>query len=93
MNDEHLYTEIYDSVTGDPFRVKSEMVSHYLNKVKKESKVVDSKLVFTGKWIPAFVKTKKEIIGSPSSGEIQQVAPVGQSKAGKRRRGRRGRKK
>ena len=92
-NDDHLYTVLYDSVTGDSFRVKTEMAGHYLTKLKKKSKIVNNKLVFTGEWIPAFVKTKNEIIGSPSSGETDRVAPDSQVKAGKRRRGRRGRKK
>mgnify|MGYP003153117055 CR=1 FL=1 len=68
-NDDHLYTVLYDSVTGAPFRIKTEMAGHYLTKSKRKSKVVDNKLVFTGEWVPAFVKTKKEIIGSPSSGD------------------------
>lgn len=92
-NDAHQYTTIFDSVTGAPFRVKNEMVGHYLEKAKRENQVVDNKLVATGKWIPAFVKTTNEIIGSPSSGKADKVAPVSQVKAGKRRRGRRGRKK
>ena len=90
-NDDHLYTVLYDSVTGAPFRIKTEMAGHYLTKSKRKSKVVDNKLVFTGEWVPAFVKTKKEIIGSPSSGETDRVAPDSQVKAGKRSR--RGRKK
>ena len=92
-NDDHLYTVLYDSVTGDSFRVKTEMAGHYLDKLKKKSKIVDNKLVFTGEWIPAFVKTKNEIIGSPSSSKVERVAPINQVKAGKRSRGRRGRKK
>jgi len=92
-NDDHLYTVIYDSISGDPFRVKTDRVGHYLSKVKRRSQLSGEKLVFSGKWIKAFVKTKQEIIGSPSSSEPKQIASVGQSKAGKRRRGRRGRKK
>ena len=92
-NDDHLYTTIYDSISGDPFRVKTEMVGHYLSKIKRQSELSGDKLVFSGEYIPAFVKTKQEIIGSPSSSEPKQIASVGQSKAGKRRRGRRGRKK
>tara|TARA_Y100000004_G_scaffold26041_4_gene26337 strand:- start:1301 stop:1624 length:324 start_codon:yes stop_codon:yes gene_type:complete len=92
-NDEHLYTTIYDSISGDPFRVKLEMVDHYLKKVKRQSKLQGKNIVFTGEWIPSFVKTKKEIIGSPSSSMAEGVAPQSQVKAGKRRRGRRGRKK
>ena len=92
-NDEHLYTTIYDSISGDPFRVKTDRVGHYLSKIKRESKLKGKELVFSGEYIPAFVKTKQEIIGSPSSSEPKQIASVGQSKAGKRRRGRRGRKK
>ena len=92
-NEDHLYTTIFDSVTGDPFRVKTERVGHYLTKVKKQSKLKGKQLVFTGEWIPSFVKTKKEIIGSPSSSVAERVAPQSQVKAGKRRRGRRGRKK
>tara|TARA_R100001463_G_scaffold56745_1_gene108852 strand:+ start:7 stop:330 length:324 start_codon:yes stop_codon:yes gene_type:complete len=92
-NEEHLYTTIYDSVSGDPFRVKTERVGHYLSKIKKESKLEGKQLVFSGEWIPSFVKTKEEIIGSPSSGKADRVAPVSQVNAGKRRRGRRGRKK
>ena len=37
-NDDHLYTVLYDSVTGDPFRIKTEMAGHYLSKLKKKSK-------------------------------------------------------
>ena len=92
-NDDHLYTTIFDSVSGDPFRVKTDRVGHYLSKVKRQSKLEGKELVFSGEYIPAFVKTKQEIIGSPSSSEPKQIASVGQSKAGKRRRGRRGRKK
>ena len=92
-NDDHLYTIIFDSISGDPFRVKTDRVGHYLTKVKKKSVLKGKELVFTGEWIPSFVKTEQEIIGSPSSSEPDQIASVGQSKAGKRRRGRRGRKK
>jgi len=92
-NDEHLYTTIYDSISGDPFRVKTDRVGHYLSKIKRRSELSGDKLVFSGEYIPVFVKTKEEIIGSPSSSEPKQIASVGQSKAGKRRRGRRGRKK
>ena len=92
-NDDHLYTTIYDSVSGDPFRVKTERVGHYLSKIKKESKLEGKQLVFTGEWIPSFVKTKEKIIGSPSSSVAKRVAPRSQVKAGKRRRGRRGKKK
>ena len=92
-NEEYLYTTIYDSVSGDPFRVKTERVGHYLSKIKKESKLEGKQLVFSGEWIPSFVKTKQEIIGSPSSGKTNGVAPVSQVNVGKRRRGRRGRKK
>ena len=92
-NDDHLYTVIYDSISGDPFRVKTDRVGHYLSKVKRRSELSGEKLVFSGEWIKAFVKTKEEIIGSPSSSETKQFATAGQSKAGKRRRGRRGRKK
>jgi hypothetical protein len=92
-DDDHMYTIIYDSTSGDPFRVKTDRVGHYLSKVKRQSKLEGKELVFSGEYIPAFVKTKQEIIGSPSSSEPKQIASVGQSKAGKRRRGRRGRKK
>ena len=92
-NDEHLYTTIYDSISGDPFRVKIERIDHYLSKIKKRSKLSGDKLVFSGEWIPSFVKTKEEIIGSPSSSVAKRVAPQSQVKAGKRRRGRRGKKK
>ena len=92
-NDEHLNTTIFDSISGDPFRVKIESVDHYLTKVRRQSKLQGEKIVFTGEWIPSFVKTKKEIIGSPSSSVAEGVAPQSQVKAGKRRRGRRGKKK
>tara|TARA_R110002153_G_scaffold91661_1_gene223203 strand:- start:221 stop:547 length:327 start_codon:yes stop_codon:yes gene_type:complete len=92
-NNDQLYTIIYDSVSGDPFRVKTDRVPHYLSKIKRKGVVEGEKLVFSGDWVKAFVKTKEEIIGSPSSGKINGVAPVSQVKAGKRRRGRRGRKK
>jgi|10_taG_2_1085330.scaffolds.fasta_scaffold70337_1 hypothetical protein len=92
-NDDHLYTTIYDSISGDPFRVKTDRVGHYLSKIKRRSELSGDRLVFSGEYIPVFVKTKEEIIGSPSSSEPKQIASVGQSKAGKRRRGRRGRKK
>jgi hypothetical protein len=92
-NDDHLYTTIYDSVSGDPFRVKTDRVGHYLTKLKQKSKLNGEKMSFTGDWFPAFVKTKEEIIGSPSSSKVERVAPFNQVKAGKRRRGRRGRKK
>jgi len=92
-NEDHLYTTIFDAVSGDPFRVKTDRVGHYLSKVKKESRLSGDKLIFSGDWVKAFVKTKEEIIGSPSSSKIDRVAPVSQVKAGKRRRGRRGKKK
>ena len=92
-NDDHLYTIIYDSISGDPFRVKTDRVGHYLSKVKRRSRLSGDKLVFSGEWIKAFVKTKEEIIGSPSSSVAERVAPQSQVKAGKRRRGRRVRKK
>ena len=92
-NEDHLYTTIFDSVTGDPLRVKIERLDYYLSKVKRESKLSGDKLVFTGDYYKAFVKTKEEIIGSPSSSEAKQIASVGQSKAGKRRRGKRGKRK
>ena len=92
-NDDHLYTIIYDSISGDPFRVKTDRVGHYLSKVKRRSRLSGDKLVFSGEWIKAFVKTKEEIIGSPSSSVAEGVAPQSQVKAGKRRRGRRGKKK
>ena len=92
-NEDHLYTTIYDATSGDPFRVKSDRVGHYLSKIKRKSKLEGKELVFSGEYIPAFVKTKQEIIGSPSSSKAERVAPVSQVKAGKRRRGRRGRKK
>ncbi len=92
-NDDHLYTTIYDSISGDPFRVKTDRVGHYLSKIKRRSELSGDRLVFSGEYIPVFVKTKEEIIGSPSSSEPKQIASVGQPKAGKRRRGRRGRKK
>ena len=92
-NDEHLYTTIYDSISGDPFRVKTDRIGHYLSKIKRRSELSGDKLVFSGEYIPVFVKTKEEIIGSPSSSVAERVAPQSQVKAGKRRRGRRGRKK
>ena len=92
-NDEHLYTTIYDSISGDPCKVKTERLDYYLSKVKRRSKLSGDKLVFSGEWIPSFVKTKEEIIGSPSSSVAERVAPQSQVKAGKRRRGRRGKKK
>ena len=92
-NEDHLYTTIFDSTSGDPLRVKTENLGYYLSKVKRKSKLSGDRLIFTGEWIPSFVKTKEKIIGSPSSSESKQIASVGQSKAGKRRRGKRGRKK
>jgi len=92
-NEDHLYTTIFDAVSGDAFRVKTERVGHYLSKVKRQSVLKCEQLVFSGEYIPAFVKTKQEIIGSPSSSKADRVAPISQVKAGKRRRGRRGRKK
>ena len=92
-NEDHLYTTIYDSLSGDPFRVKTERVAYHLSCMKRRSKLKGKSLVFYGEYIPAFVKTKEEIIGSPSSSVAERVAPQSQVKAGKRRRGRRGRKK
>ena len=92
-NEDHLYTTIFDSVTGEPFRVKIDRIDYYLSKLKRKSKLNGDKLIFTGEWIPSFVKTKEKVIGSPSSSETKQIASVGQPKAGKRRRGKRGRKK
>ena len=92
-NEDHLYTTIFDSVTGEPFRIKIDRIDYYLSKLKRKSKLNGDKLIFTGEWIPSFVKTKEKVIGSPSSSETKQIASVSQSKAGKRRRGKRGRKK
>jgi len=92
-NNDHLYTTIFDSLSGDPFRVKFESLDYYLSKKKRQAKVVNEQVVFHGEWIPSFVKTKEETIGSPSSSEAKQIASVGQSKAGKRRRGKRGKRK
>ena len=92
-NEDHLYTNIFDSVTGEHFRLKIDRLDYYLTKRKRKYKFNGYKLIFTGEWIPSFVKTKEKIIGSPSSSESKQIASVGQSKAGKRRRGKRGRKK
>ena len=64
-----------------------------LSKVKRKSKLSGDRLVFTGEWIPSFVKTKEKIIGSPSSSVAKRVAPRSQVKAGKRRRGKRGKRK
>ena len=61
-DDDHMYTIIYDSTSGDPFRVKTDRVGHYLSKVKRQSKLEGKELVFSGEWIKAFVKTKEEII-------------------------------
>jgi len=92
-NDDHLYTTIYDSISGDPFRVRSERVEYHLSFTKKRSRLEGKELVFFGESVPAFVRTKEEIIGSPSSSVAEGVAPQSQVKAGKRRRGRRGKKK
>ena len=92
-NDDHLYTTIYDSLSGAPFRVKTERVNYHLSQTKRKSKLEGQSLVFFGEYIPGFVKTKEEIIGSPSSSVAKRVAPQSQVKAGKRRRGKRGRKK
>jgi len=92
-NEDHLYTTIFDSVTGEPFRVKIDRIDYYLSKLKRKSKLNGDKLIFTGEWIPSFVKTKEKIIGSPSSSVAKRVAPRSQVKAGKRRRGKRGKRK
>jgi len=92
-NEDHLYTTIYDSISGDPFRVRSERVEYHLSFTKKRSRLEGKELVFFGESVPAFVRTKEEIIGSPSSSVAEGVAPQSQVKAGKRRRGRRGKKK
>jgi len=92
-NEDHLYTIIFDSTSGDPLRVKTENLGYYLSKVKRKSKLSGDRLIFTGEWIPSFVKTKEKIIGSPSSSVAKRVAPRSQVKAGKRRRGKRGKRK
>ncbi len=92
-NDDHLYSIIYDSISGDPLRVKTESLDYYLSKVKRKSELRKDRIVFKGEWIPSFVKTKEQIIGSPSSSVAKRVAPQSQVKAGKRRRGRRGKRK
>ena len=84
---------IYKATSGDEFKVRPDMVNHYLSKVKKRTKFVGGSLQTYGDYIPVFVRTKEEIIGSPSSSKVERVAPINQVKAGKRRRGRRGRKK
>ena len=80
---------IYKATSG----VRPDMVNHYLSKVKKRTKFVGGSLQTYGDYIPVFVRTKEEIIGSPSSSVVERVAPSNQVKAGKRRRGRRGKKK
>ena len=92
-NEDHLYTTIFDSITGEPFRVRIDRLEYYLSKQKRKSKLSGDKLIFTGDWIPSFVKTKEKIIGSPSSSVAKRVAPRSQVKAGKRRRGKRGKRK
>ena len=47
-NDEHLYTTIYDSLSGDPFRVKTERVDYHLSCTKRRSKLEGKSLVFFG---------------------------------------------
>ena len=84
---------IYKATSGDEFKVRPDMVNHYLSKVKKPTKFVGGSLQTYGDYIPVFVRTKEEIIGSPSSSVVERVAPSNQVKAGKRRRGRRGKKK
>ena len=84
---------IYKATSGDEFKVRPDMVNHYLSKVKKRTKFVGGSLQTYGDYIPVFVRTKEEIIGSPSSSVGERVAPSNQVKAGKRRRGRRGKKK
>ena len=84
---------IYKATSGDEFKVRPDMVNHYLSKVKKRTKFVGGSLQTYGDYIPVFVRTKEEIIGSPSSSMVDRVAPSNQVKAGKRRRGRRGKKK
>ena len=84
---------IYKATSGDEFKVRPDMVNHYLSKVKKRTKFVGGSLQSYGDYIPVFVRTKEEIIGSPSSSVVERVAPSNQVKAGKRRRGRRGKKK
>jgi hypothetical protein len=84
---------IYKATSGDEFKVRPDMVNHYLSKVKKRTKFVGGSLQTYGDWIPVFVRTKEEIIGSPYSSMTEGVAPQSQVKAGKRRRGRRGKKK
>ena len=84
---------IYKATSGDEFKVRPDMVNHYLSKVKKRTKFVGGSLQTYGDYIPVFVRTKEEIIGSPSSSVVERVAPSNQVKAGKRRRGRRGKKK
>jgi hypothetical protein len=91
-NEEDKVT-LYDSLSGDEFKIRPDMAQHYLNKIKKRTKFEDGSLQTYGDWIPVFVKTKEEIIGSPSSSVVERVAPSNQVKAGKRRRGRRGKKK
>ena len=84
---------IYKATSVDEFKVRPDMVNHYLSKVKKRTKFVGGSLQTYGDYIPVFVRTKEEIIGSPSSSVVERVAPSNQVKAGKRRRGRRGKKK
>ena len=84
---------IYKATSGEEFKVIQDMVNHYLSKVKKRTKFVGGSLQTYGDYIPVFVRTKEEIIGSPSSSVVERVAPSNQVKAGKRRRGRRGKKK
>ena len=91
-NEEDKVT-LYDSESGDEFKVRPDMAQHYLDKLKKRSKFIGGSLQTYGDWIPVFVRTKEEIIGSPSSSVVERVAPFNQVKAGKRRRGRRGKKK
>jgi len=91
-NEEDKVT-LYDSLSGDEFKIRPDMAQHYLNKIKKRTKFENGSLKTYGDYIPVFVKTKEEIIGSPSSSVVERVAPVNQVKAGKRRRGRRGKKK
>ena len=62
---------IYKATSGDEFKVRPDMVNHYLSKVKKRTKFVGGSLQTYGDYIPVFVRTKEEIIGAPSSSVLK----------------------
>ena len=61
-NDESLYTTIYDATSGAPFRVKTEMLGHYLEKTKRSLALVGKELNLLANGKKHLLELKKKLL-------------------------------